>query len=158
MLPMVTIPAELEAARRMLADEAQALALAGIPVRTPELGIMVEVPAAAIAIDRFEAAFFSIGSNDLTQYVTAAGRDIGDVAELSDTLNPAVLRLIAGIAAHGRSTGIPVSLCGDAGSDPAALPHLLAAGLRTVSVPPARLAQTKAEIGKIDLSSLKAPS
>ena len=56
---------------------------------------MVEVPAAAIAVDLFDAAFFSIGSNDLTQYVTAAGRDIGDVAELADPLHPAVLRLIA---------------------------------------------------------------
>ena len=56
---------------------------------------MVEVPAAAIAIDQFDADFFSIGSNDLTQYVTAAGRDIGAVADLADPLNPAVLRLIA---------------------------------------------------------------
>ena len=158
MLPMVTVPSELEAARVMMAEESRALAQAGFPVRIPELGIMVEVPAAAISIDRFEAAFFSIGSNDLTQYVTAAGRDIGDVAELADPLNPAVLRLIAGIAAHGRSTGISVSLCGDAGSDPTIIPHLLAAGLRSVSVPPARLARTKAEIGKIDLSSLKAQS
>src|SRR5260370_13365859 len=68
----------------------------------PPLGIMVEVPAAALAIERFDAAFFSIGSNDLTQYVTAAGRDIAAVADLANPLNPAVLRLIRMVAEHGR--------------------------------------------------------
>jgi phosphotransferase system enzyme I (PtsI) len=77
---------------------------------------MIEVPAAAIAVDQFDADFFSIGSNDLTQYVTAAGRDIGAVADLADPLNPAVMRLIASVARHGRESGRGVSLCGDAGS------------------------------------------
>ena len=79
---------------------------------------MIEVPSAAIAVDQFDADFFSIGSNDLTQYVTAAGRDIGAVADLADPLNPAVLRLIASVARHGSETGREVSLCGDAGGDP----------------------------------------
>ena len=73
---MVTVPAELRAAQDILQEEASALANAGPALRMPEMGMMVEVPAAAIAIDLFDAAFFSIGSNDLTQYVTAAGRDV----------------------------------------------------------------------------------
>ena len=76
---------------------------------------MIEVPAAAIAVDLFDADFFSIGSNDLTQYVTAAGRDIGAVADLADPLNPAVLRLIASVARHGRelrTRSQPLRRCG----------------------------------------------
>ena len=102
MLPMVTVPSELAAARVFLEGEVAALENAGIAARRPPLGIMVEVPAAAIAVEAFDADFFSIGSNDLTQYVTAAGRDIAAVADLADPLNPAVLRLIANVARHGR--------------------------------------------------------
>jgi phosphotransferase system enzyme I (PtsI) len=105
MLPMVTIPEELAAARSLLEAEIEAFARAGADVPSPALGIMVEVPAAAIAIDRFDAAFFSIGSSDLTQYVTAAGRDMASVAELADPCNPAVLRLIQSVVRHGREIG-----------------------------------------------------
>jgi phosphotransferase system enzyme I (PtsI) len=151
MLPMMTIPQELEAARTML-DEAMAdLAAEGVPARRVPLGIMVEVPAAAIAIDRFNADFFSIGSNDLTQYVTAAARDIGSVADLADPLNPAVLRLIASVAEFGRAAGREVSLCGDAGADPAIVAHLLHAGLRSLSVAPTALARAKRAIAATDL-------
>ena len=112
---------------------------------------MVEVPAAAIAIDQFDADFFSIGSNDLTQYVTAAGRDIGAVADLADPMNPAVLRLIAAVARHGREAGREVSLCGDAGGDPRAIGALLRAGLRSLSVAPASVGAAKQAIAATDL-------
>lgn len=151
MLPMITVPGELAAARALLEEEVAALASAGIPARRPPLGIMVEVPAAAIAIEAFDADFFSIGSNDLTQYVTAAGRDIEAVADLADPLHPAVLRLIANVARHGRETGRDVSLCGDAGGDPTMVPALLAAGLRAVSVAPTAIARTKSAIAMLDL-------
>jgi phosphotransferase system enzyme I (PtsI) len=151
MLPMVTVPAEFAAARALLEEELAALATAGIPARRPPLGIMVEVPAAALAIDLFDADFFSIGSNDLTQYVMAAGRDIAAVADLADPLNPAVLRLIQAVAAHGRAVGREVSLCGDAAGDPAIVEHLLGTGLRSVSVAPAALGRTKAAIAGVDL-------
>jgi phosphotransferase system enzyme I (PtsI) len=117
---------------------------------------MVEVPAAAIAIEAFDADFFSIGSNDLTQYVTAAGRDIEAVADLADPLHPAVLRLIANVTRHGRETGRDVSLCGDAGGDPAMVPALLGAGLRAISVVPTALGRTKAAIAAIDLGQAPA--
>jgi len=151
MLPMVTVPEELEAARALLDVTVAALKAAGVPATRPPIGIMVEVPAAALAVERFDAAFFSIGSNDLTQYVTAAGRDIAAVADLANPLNPAVLRLIRMVAEHGRACGREVSLCGDAGGDPEAVGALLAAGLRSLSVAPAALAATKAAIGQIDL-------
>src|SRR5207244_13587458 len=92
MLPMVTHPRELAIARSMLDAEIAALTAAGIPARRASLGIMIEVPAAAIAADQFDAEFFSIGSNDLTQYVAAAGRDIGAVADLADPTQLAMLR------------------------------------------------------------------
>ena len=151
MLPMVTIPDELEQARHLLDQAVATLGHEGLPARCPPLGIMVEVPAAAIGVARFDAAFFSIGSNDLTQYVTAAGRDIGAVAELADPLNPAVLTLIGQVARHGAATGRDVSLCGDVGAEPAAVPHLLRAGLRSLSVAPSGLARAKQAIAGVDL-------
>jgi phosphotransferase system enzyme I (PtsI) len=152
MLPMVTVPEELEAARGFLESEIAAFARARDVVPRPKLGIMVEVPAAAIAIEQFDAAFFSIGSNDLTQYVTAAGRDIADVAELADPTNPAVLRLIEGVVRHGRQSGRDVSLCGDAAGDPAVVPALLAAGLRSLSVAPELLAGAKQAVAAVALA------
>ncbi len=151
MLPMVTVPAELEAARTLMDEAIRSLARDRIPAVRPKLGIMIEVPAAAIAVDQFDADFFSIGSNDLTQYVTAAGRDIGAVADLADPLNPAVLRLIASVARHGRESGRGVSLCGDAGGEPRVIGALLRAGLRSLSVAPESVAAAKQAIAGVDL-------
>jgi phosphotransferase system enzyme I (PtsI) len=151
MLPMVTTSAEFAAARERLADALRGLSRDKVPAARPKLGIMVEVPAAAIAIDGFDADFFSIGSNDLTQYVTAAGRDNGAVADLADPLNPAMLRLIASVARYGRETGRDVSLCGDAGGDPRAIGPLLRAGLRSLSVAPTLVGAAKRAIAAIDL-------
>jgi len=118
----------------------------------PPLGIMVEVPSVAIAPEELsDVAFFSIGSNDLTQYVMAAARDNGAVAALNSIHNPAVLRLIAAVATFGKDQNIPVSLCGDAGGDPAAIPALLRAGLRDLSVVPAQLAIAKATIADVSV-------
>ncbi|MBL8999431.1 MAG: phosphoenolpyruvate--protein phosphotransferase, partial [Gemmatimonadetes bacterium] len=140
MFPMISVPSEYAAARVIFIEEAAAL---GLPV--PPLGIMVEVPAVAIHPGAFrDVAFFSIGSNDLTQYVMAAGRDNGAVAELGDPRNPAVLGLIHTVAEYGRTTGSPVSLGGDAGGDPRVIPSLITAGMRALSVTPAQLPLAKA--------------
>ncbi len=150
MFPMVAVTDEYARARALFLQEAAMLSAAGIAHRLPPLGIMIEVPSAAIAPESFaDAAFFSIGSNDLTQYVMAAARDNGAVAALNSVHNPAVLRLIAGVAEFGRERGIPVSLCGDAGGDPSAIPALLKAGLRELSVAPAQLAAAKAAIAGV---------
>ncbi|ANY82819.1 phosphoenolpyruvate--protein phosphotransferase (plasmid) [Microvirga ossetica] len=151
MVPMVTVREELSASRALLDEAVASLSAEGLPHRRPPLGMMVEVPAAAIAIDLFDADFFSIGSNDLTQYVTAASRDTASVVSLADPAHPAVLRLIEEVAAHGARSGRKVSLCGDAGADPRMLPLLLRRGLRTVSVAPTLVATTKAAIAAIDL-------
>lgn len=146
MVPMVTVPAELDAARRELDAAVAELAAAGTPHGRPPLGMMVEVPAAALGAARFAADFYSIGSNDLTQYTMAAARDIGAVAALNDAGDPAVLELIARTVAAGRSRGVEVSLCGDAGGDPRLVPALLDQGLRALSVAPPAVGRVKAAI------------
>jgi phosphotransferase system enzyme I (PtsI) len=146
MFPMVTLAGELEAARGLFAEAVKGLQAEGIGATLPELGIMVEVPAAALAISDFQAAFFSIGSNDLAQYVLACDRSNGALATLIDPLHPAVLELIARTAEHGRRSGISVSLCGDMAGDPRCIPALLHSGLRELSVNAPALAQIKQTI------------
>ncbi|MCP1842464.1 phosphotransferase system enzyme I (PtsI) [Bradyrhizobium sp. USDA 4523] len=149
MFPMVTSADELEAGRKLFADVVQRLQADGIAAMLPELGIMVEVPAAALAVSSFKAAFFSIGSNDLAQYVLACDRSNGALAPLVDPLHPAVLELIARTAEHGRRAGISVSLCGDMAGDPRCLPALLNCGLRELSVNASALAQIKHTIDRL---------
>ena len=151
MLPMVTLPRELVAARAMLDEEVAAMVAVGIRARRPSLGIMVEVPAAAITADLFDTDFFSIGSNDLAQYVAAAGRDIGAVSDLADPAQPAMLRLLRYVVGVARTKAIEVSLCGDAGGDPRAIPPLLATGLRCLSMAPALVGDAKLAIAAVDL-------
>ena len=153
MLPMISTAAEVEEARQVFADNLADLQRAGVPAAMPLLGIMVETPAAAIAADLIDADFYSIGSNDLTQYVMAAARDSGGrVARLNDPAHPSVIRLIERVVAHGRASGKPVSLCGDMASDPALVPILLDAGLRRISVAPASLGRIKLAISKVGAS------
>jgi len=149
MFPMVTSADELEAGRKLFADIVQRLQADGIAAMLPELGIMVEVPAAALAVSSFRSCFFSIGSNDLAQYVLACDRSNGALAPLMDPLHPAVLELIARTAEHGRRAGISVSLCGDMASDPRCLPALLNCGLRELSVTTSALAQIKQTIDRL---------
>ena len=152
MLPMVTLPAELDAARTMLDEEVATLLARDAKARRPSLGIMVEVPAAAIAADLFETEFFSIGSNDLTQYVAAAGRDVDALADLANPVQPAMLRLVGHVVGVARERGIDVSLCGDAGGDPAAIALLLGTGLRSLSMAPSLVGAAKRAIAAVDLS------
>lgn len=149
MFPMVTAPDEFESGRKLFAEIVQRLQAEGIAAMLPELGIMVEVPAAALAIATFKASFFSIGSNDLAQYVLACDRSNGALAPLIDPLHPALLELIARTAEHGRRTGTSVSLCGDMAGDPRCLPALLNCGLRELSVNASALAQIKQTIDRL---------
>ncbi len=152
MVPMVTVPAELNRTRALFQEVAKDLLAEGFEARMPSLGMMVEVPAAALAIATFDADFYSIGSNDLVQYVTAASRDNAAVADLYDPLNPAVIELIERVVSHGAATGREVSLCGDMAAEPKFLAPLLNAGLRVLSVASASLAQTKAAVARCTLS------
>jgi phosphotransferase system enzyme I (PtsI) len=108
---------------------------------------MVEVPAAALSIEDFDVDFYSIGSNDLLQYVAAASRDDPELAELARP-SRALLSLVRAVVDRARSTGREVSLCGDLGGDPKHIPALLDQGLRTLSVAPAALASVKATIAR----------
>ena len=150
MVPMVTVPDEITHSAALFDACVTELRQQGVTSARPPLGIMVEVPAVAVMPELFEAAaFFSIGSNDLTQYVTAASRDDARVAALNDPSHPAVTALIARVARYGREAGIPVSLCGDMASEPKHLAALLDAGLTSLSVAPARLARLKAAIAEL---------
>ena len=155
MLPMVSVPSELERARVYVREECTALRAAGVACREPKIGIMVEVPAAAIAIERFDADFYSIGSNDLTQYLMAAARDSDAVAYLNDPSEPAMLRMIAQVTAHAAKTERKASLCGDAGAEPKFIAAFLRAGLRALSIAPMALGRVKGAVAKVDLSRVE---
>ncbi|CCD98961.1 phosphoenolpyruvate--protein phosphotransferase [Bradyrhizobium sp. STM 3809] len=154
MLPMVTNAGELDAARGHLRAVLSDLAKERVACSEPVFGIMIEVPAAALAAQDFAADFFSIGTNDLTQYATAASRDGAEVADYADVLHPGVLAMIAHVVRAGAARGVEVSICGDAAGDLRAIPALLKAGVRALSVSPGLLPQVKAAIREIDLAKL----
>jgi len=143
MFPMVTTLDELRDAKAMLAEEAAAL---GVPVVAA--GIMVEVPAAAIMAAQFarDAAFFSIGTNDLTQYTLAMDRGHPKLAARVDGLSPAVLRLIAQAVDGARRANRRVGVCGGIASDHAAVPILLGLGVDELSVSLPAIPGVKAQI------------
>jgi multiphosphoryl transfer protein len=113
------------------------------PVR---IGAMIEVPAAALLAHQLaeSAEFFSIGTNDLTQYVLAAERGNGELATLQDALHPSVLRLIQFVVEGAKSCGRHVSICGDAASDPVAAAIFMGLGVHSLSVRPNQVAEVKA--------------
>ena len=149
LLPMVTDVSEVRRVRTMLAQCAGELEREGLACR-PELplGVMVETPAAARTADLLaqESDFFSIGTNDLTQYILAADRNAPEVKRLYTLFHPAILRELRDVIRAGRQAGIPVGLCGEAAADPELLPLLLAWGLEELSVSPALLLETRARI------------
>lgn len=148
MAPMIALPAEMQAVTDLFVEEAEALKAAHVPHRIPPLGMMIEVPAAALTLDLFDVDFASIGSNDLVQYTMAASRDATGLDGLDDAAAEAVQRLIRSAVMTARDQDLPISLCGDAGSDPRVLPRLLDAGLRSVSVAPAQIGRVKRVIAE----------
>lgn len=148
MLPMVTSPDEMAAARAILDKVRRDLRTRRIPFGEVALGMMVEVPAAALSIEDFDADFYSVGSNDLVQYTMAVSRGARELESLAPPDHPAVLRLIERVVEHGRRTGREVSLCGDMAGDPRYIGRLIEIGLRSFSVTPAALARTKAAIAR----------
>jgi phosphotransferase system enzyme I (PtsI) len=147
MVPMVTTPDEFARCRALLVHAAAELDAKGIPARRPPLGMMVEVPVAALEIERFDADFYSIGSNDLIQYLNAVSRDAAELAALGRP-SSGLWRLIRAICEHGRRTRREVTLCGDLASDPRAVPALLECGLRALSVVPSAIASVKAAVAR----------
>ncbi|MCW4453505.1 phosphoenolpyruvate--protein phosphotransferase [Flavobacterium sp. MXW15] len=159
LIPMVSAREEILAVRRRLARVAAALRAEGheIAEHLP-IGAMIEVPAAAIALESFIdlVDFLSIGTNDLVQYLLAADRNNEAVGELYSPLHPAVLRLLAQVIATGQAHGKPVAVCGEIAGDPQLTPLLLALGLTEFSLHPATLLEVRRTIRDSDLSQLRA--
>jgi phosphoenolpyruvate-protein phosphotransferase (PTS system enzyme I) len=147
MIPMVTVPEELDRCRALLEQTLEDLHREGREAQMPPLGMMVEVPAAALTIEDFNADFFSIGSNDLIQYVAAASRDEPQLADLARP-SRAVFGLIRHVVDHADRSGRETSLCGDLAGDPGQVAALLDQGLRIFSVAPGALGPVRAAIAR----------
>ena len=158
MFPMVTTLAEYREALSLLGRAREELERRGAKPGAMDVGIMVEVPAAALAAEAFapEVDFFSLGTNDLTQYTTAAERGNQAVAGLADGLHPAVLRLIRGVAEAAAAHGKWVGVCGELGSDPLAVPVLVGLGVSELSVNPPAIPATKEAVRQLDAGAAAA--
>jgi phosphocarrier protein FPr len=137
LLPMIASVEELRESKAIVAEcEAELEREGEASARKIRVGVMIEVPAAAATADRLarEAAFFSIGTNDLIQYVMAADRTNSRVAPIADPFQPAELRLVHQTIEAAGGAGIPVAVCGELASDPLATPLLLGLGLEEFSI------------------------
>ncbi len=147
MFPMIATLDELRAAKAALHDARRAVRGAGYAVAASlQVGMMVEVPAAAVLADQFarEADFFSIGTNDLTQYTLAADRTNERVAALGDACHPAVLRLIRQVVESAHRAGRWVGVCGELAGEADAVPLLLGLDLDELSMAPQSIPAAKA--------------
>jgi multiphosphoryl transfer protein len=154
LVPMITDAAEVRAIRSVV-DELRGELGHGAPV---EIGAMIETPAAALTADRIAAVvdFFSIGSNDLTQYSLAMDRGHPELARRIDALHPAVLKLIALATAAGERNGKLVAVCGGMAAEPAAVPLLVGLGVRELSVVPAAVPALKRRVRDLTVSDCAA--
>lgn len=159
LIPMVSTREEILAVRRRLAKQAELLRAEGHEVAEHiPFGAMIEVPAAAIALESFIdlVDFLSIGTNDLVQYLLAADRNNEAVGELYSPLHPAVVRLLAHILHTGQAYNIPVAVCGEIAGDPLMTRLLLALGLTEFSLHPGTLLEVRRAVRDSDLSVLQA--
>lgn len=159
MVPMVTCIEEYREAKELVADIGKELDEAGIAYNKEiQVRIMVETAAASLMADVFakEVDFFSIGTNDLTQYTMSVDRGNDKVSYLYSTFNPAVLRSIRHIIECGRREGIMVGMCGEAASDPLMIPLLLAFGLNEFSMSASAILKARKYITGYSVEELKA--
>lgn len=152
MFPMVSDVGEIRQARALLDELRQELGAPEI-----QFGIMVEVPSAALLAEKLapEIDFFSIGTNDLTQYTLAVDRGNATLAAKHDGLHPAVLRLIAHTISAAHKFGKRADICGELGSDPAAVPILVGLGMDELSVSIPAVPIVKAQVRKLQLSAIQ---
>lgn len=153
MIPLVSSVTEVQAARKILDDACHSLAGEGIQFQDKvQFGIMVEVPSAALLVEQIAdyVDFFSIGTNDLTQYTLAVDRTNERVANLASPFHPAVIKLIARTIRSAHEKGKWVGLCGEMAGDPLAAPLLLGFGLNEFSMVPTSIPKVKQLIRKLD--------
>jgi phosphoenolpyruvate-protein phosphotransferase len=149
MFPMIAGVSDLRAARQLLDSVRDELQAAGEPIGDVAIGVMIEIPSAALRADQLarECDFFSIGTNDLTQYTLACDRTNARVAHLLDSFHPAVLELIAQTIEAGQRAGVHVGMCGEMAADLNATPILLGFGLNEFSASPSAIPALKRQIG-----------
>lgn len=158
MIPLVTCIEEYREAKALIEELKKELDEKGIAYKKDiQVGIMVETAAASLIADIFakEADFFSIGTNDLTQYTMSVDRGNKKISYLYSTFNPAVLRSIRHIIACGREAGIMVGMCGEAASDPMMVPLLLAFGLNEFSMSASAILRTRKLVTEYSVSELQ---
>jgi phosphotransferase system enzyme I (PtsI) len=159
MLPMVATLDDLRWGRAQLNAAAAALAAEGVAHRADvRLGVMIETPAAAVTADLLarEAAFFSVGSNDLTQYAMAADRGMSELAARYPHDAPAVLRLIAQAADAAARAGIPIGVCGELAGAITAAPILAGLGVAELSMAPAMIPEVKERLQELTFEQAQA--
>jgi phosphoenolpyruvate-protein phosphotransferase (PTS system enzyme I) len=155
MVPMVSTLTELRAARAELDRAREELRARGDVYGDVAFGIMVETPSAVTLADHLarEADFFSIGTNDLMQYAFAIDRGNEHVAHLARSLDPAIIRSIAHVAAEARTAGIGCAICGAMAGELMAVPLLLGVGVHELSVEPTAVPEIKEAISRVDLAA-----
>lgn len=152
MVPMVSTVSELRASWAELQLAQEELTRAGVPWAPVPFGIMVETPSAVLMADVLarEAAFFSIGTNDLIQYTLASDRGNEHVAHLARSLDPAILRSLSAITHAAATRSIPCGMCGAMAGELLALPVLLGVGVHELSVEPTAVPEVKNALSRID--------
>ena len=145
LLPMISTVTEIDMAMMLINQAMGELIEEGEPVHRPPIGVMIEVPSAVYQIKAMaqRVDFFSIGTNDLTQYLLAVDRNNSRVASLYQSLHPAVLRAVQGVVEDAHSLGKPVSVCGEMAGDPAAVLALLGLGVDSLSMSVSSLPRVK---------------
>jgi phosphotransferase system enzyme I (PtsI) len=158
LVPMVSSREEILEVRRRLRRAALQLRKQGLEIAEQvDVGAMIEVPAAAIALHAFVDVvdFVSIGTNDLVQYLLAADRNNEALGELYSPLHPGVVRLLRHVISVGTEHKVPVAMCGEIAGDATLAPMLLALGLREFSLHPATLLELRKAIRDVDLGALQ---
>ena len=161
LFPMISTVEEVQRLKRIVQRTKIALAREGVPFgASVPLGVMLEVPAAALCIDALleEADFVSIGSNDLVQYLMAADRDNPKVAHLCEPFSPALLKLLNQIIGACNARGTPVTLCGEMAGRPRCFLPLFGMGLRRLSMSPALVPPIKELVRRTTLAECRAIS
>ena len=148
LFPMIISVSEVRQAKALLEKERKKLEAEGLSIPEIPVGVMIETPAAVMISDQLaeEADFFSIGSNDLTQYTLAADRQNTDIDRFIDPHHPAILRMISLVCENARKKGCRVAICGELGADLTLTEQFLQMGIEEFSVSPSLILPLRRQI------------